>query len=297
MIKNKNWFSIIIAIWLVVISSLLALTILEYMVPFSRDVVWVENSTLAYYNANSWVEVWLYFLNNRADDELKNSSNKWYSSQRTDFKFDSYVSSNNIPEFWKWSTWISSNDWNKISIWNPIQLSIWYNYITAPRDFNITFRVPDLDNDFFPDTLETSVLWTWYWLINWQISGNWETLNSDPSSMITIWDINWQNISNIFDSGVSWTLVDWTSLDFQNFYTTNCVTNECILKFSIVNSIVTDAWATSPFLEWQISSISSIPLRYFRIESEGISYWYTKNITVRVPQNTVSEAFDFTVFQ
>ncbi len=48
--------------WLVLISSLFAYTILEYMIPFSKNIKWIENSSKSYYQANNWIEMGLYFF-------------------------------------------------------------------------------------------------------------------------------------------------------------------------------------------------------------------------------------------
>ena len=58
--KNNKWSSLLLAMWLVMITSLLAFAILEYIIPFSREIKWIENSANAYYQANSWIEEALY---------------------------------------------------------------------------------------------------------------------------------------------------------------------------------------------------------------------------------------------
>jgi hypothetical protein len=77
--------------------------------------------------------------------------------------------------------------------------------------------------------------------------------------------------------------------------------NRCILRFSVINSLTTTSW-TAPYLEWQLKTWETdtspkIPLRYSRIESVWRTYGFQKTLQIRVPQDTVSEAFDFAVFQ
>ena len=60
--QNKQGFSIIIAAGIVLLVSILAMSILSYIIPFARDVKGIENSVGAYYEANSGVENAMYFL-------------------------------------------------------------------------------------------------------------------------------------------------------------------------------------------------------------------------------------------
>ena len=68
---------------------------------------------------------------------------------------------------------------------------------------------------------------------------------------------------------------------------------------SVINDLVLSSSAAKiPYLEYQITTFpSSVPDRYTRIESYGKSYGFQKKLDVRVPQQTVNQAFDFTVFQ
>ena len=100
--------------------------------------------------------------------------------------------------------------------------------------------------------------------------------------------------------------MDWNQTNneiFSSFYNTNCSTwNSCTLKFSIVNKLETEdliAPVAIPYLEWrmEVNSAYTIPLRYSKIESIWKSYWYKKELEVKIPSQTVNEAFDFTVFQ
>ena len=60
--KNKEWFGIIIAILIVILISLLAISILDYIVPFSRNTKGIEHSVWAYYQANSGIEEALFHM-------------------------------------------------------------------------------------------------------------------------------------------------------------------------------------------------------------------------------------------
>jgi hypothetical protein len=123
-------------------------------------------------------------------------------------------------------------------------------------------------------------------------------LNSVTESLVKNSNVN--NGEDISLSTKDWRLIDWTPKTFSQFYNENCGAGErCILRFSVINPL---KWEKSniPFLEWQIKidpPNSSIPLRYSRIVSTWKAYWFSKTLEIRVPQDTIPEALDFTVFQ
>lgn len=274
--KSKKAFSILLAMGLVLISSLLAYIILEYMVPFWKNISGIENSTKAYYQANNWIELWLYFFSHRSNLISENSKN--YTSSPIDYKFSTISSWPIIPRSWFWTS-DYNKDWDIISLSNPIQLSIWNNYINS---FLIDFRSP--------------TVWTISTLsgvINWQLSGFNDTLNS-WNSYITASNINWWNI-NLWTK--EWKKLDWSSEYFSNFYATNCRwSNKCILKFSVINDLKNNFWSILPYLERKVTT-NNIPLRYSIIQASWKSNGFTNYLQIKVPQETVSEAFDFTIFQ
>jgi len=294
--RNKKAFSLIIAMWLVLITSLLAFTMLEYMIPFSKNIKWVENSTKAYYQANNWIETWLYFFSTRTN--LTDESNKNHV-KNIDYKVNTISSGSILPKSWYWNSEYNS-DWNIVNLTNPIQLSIWNWYITNILQLKIDFRVPNLDKLPSAETLS----WASMPIINWQLSSPNNTLNSNSWSTIKVSDIcesdesctTWINLYNL-----QWVQLDWLTKTIQDFYSEqscNTWTNKCVLKFSIINDLKTTSWVIIPYLEWKIrTSWERIPLRYSVIESEWKSTWFVKKLEVNVPQETVSEAFDFTVFQ
>ncbi len=302
--KNQKAFSLAVAMGLVLITSLLAYTILEYMIPFSRNIKWIENSTMAYYNSNKWIEIWLSLINWRQDDELDVWYSRSYESDRVyDYEFNSSVIWSTLPENGMWDSYYD-NDYNKIMTWNPIQLSIWY-WMLSWWNIDVIFRVPDLNEDSLFNQELVDISWDDMWIINWQLTSASSTLNSHSGSLIKVSEVNdmttWSDNIPPDDLDMwsrDWRLLDWSSSNFSSFYNSNCNwSNECILKFSVINELITSDWGV-PYLEWQIDTWSdNIPYRYSRIYSEGESYWFVKQIDVRVPQETVSEAFDFTVIQ
>jgi Tfp pilus assembly protein PilX len=60
--KTKKALSLVIAISITLIMGLLALYILEYIIPFSRNTKNIEHSVSAYYMADSAIEDALYSM-------------------------------------------------------------------------------------------------------------------------------------------------------------------------------------------------------------------------------------------
>lgn len=304
---NKKWFSLVIAIWLIIVISLMAYTILEYILPFSRNIKWVENSTKAYYYANSWIEKWLYYIstrknkNIRKDTKLETSdiNNSWTA---TWYLFTSYSSGTTLPGGWYWdSEFDEAKEWNRVSIWNPIQLSIWYEFLSDASNLKIYIRTPKTDI-LRPSLKNMNNLWENIWYLSWQLTGWTWALNSNSWSTIKSNDINGNDIKI---SDEEWENLSWNNKKFSDAFSEfKCNNNsvKCILKLSVINDLQTTGltwdWPILPYLEWKIKADSNkIPLRYSRIEARGKSYNFARDLSIRVPQETVNQAFDFAVFQ
>jgi len=299
--NNKVAVSLPLAMWLVMIMSLLAFAMLEYIVPFWREIKWVENSSVAYYQANSSIEEWLYDVYTRNGSWIIDDRTEYSESFSTDLitnKYNTTSSWKTLPPTWEWNSEFDSN-WNTISLWNPVQLSVWEDWIGD--DFEIAFRVPNLDNTTDVETLS----WWILPIINWQLSWSGDTLNASWSIIIAN-DIL-ESDESFSDNNINiwlsdWVILDWSAESFSNFYN-NCDESweECTLKFSIINKLELDLDNIAiPYLEWKFESNFSnpeLPLRYSKINASGKSYWYKKNLKVKVRWKTVNEAFDFTVFQ
>lgn len=304
--KNKKWFSLILAMWLVLIISLLAYTILEYMIPFSRNINWVENSSKAYYQANSWIEEALYKVYER--------NNSWSIDNKTEFstgfvsttslEFETYSSWSILPPDWEWNSEYDK-DWNIIANWLPIQLEVWKNSLSSLLNIEIAFRVPNLDENIAFNDFISTASWSSP-VVNWQLS-------SDSTTLYASWSIITYN--DILNSG-QWIIdtnielsdsilfkgedIDWVEKTFNDFYWANCswVTDSCILKFSIVNDLITNWGTYFPYLEWKLDLwTNTIPLRYTKIVAWWKANWYKKWLEIKIAGQTVNEAFDFTVFQ
>lgn len=294
--QNKKAFSIVMAIWLVLVMSLLVLYIIEYMIPYSKNVKWIENSSNAFYQAENSIEDAMLFFKDRSN--ITEEENKDFTSNKVDYKYSTTSSWNTIPSAWEWNSEYDK-DFNTISQWNPIQLKVW-NWINVDwdnSDNKIYFKIPDIWKT------ETLSWWTLP-IINWQLSSdtNNNTLNASWS-YITANEIDYDEDDleiynrqwiNLYWSG-------WSDFVFNKYYEDNCIDSWswCTLKMSIINELELTDWTPVPYLEYKFDLVSSkkIPLRYSRIKSSWKSYGFQKELEVKVSQQTTNEAFDFTVFQ
>lgn len=297
---NKSWFSIIIWMWLVLLMTLTAFVILSYMVPFSRSVKWIENASNSYYVSYSWIEKALYYIKTRSNI----SSETWSTMPATAvwYSYNTFSSWGTIPLTWSWNSEYDK-DYNTISPTEPLQIQVWSWYLTNPWSWiQFYFRVPDLDGDSFAN--DETLSWNTLPIINWMLSSENDTLIASWTyidangikkancSWTCDWKIDWQ----------AWLVLSWSAQNFdQTYYNNNCWTNSwCSLKFSIINPLeLNDASSTKlPYLEYKITWLSSnFPDRYTKIKSSWKSYWFQKNLEVKIPQQTVNQALDFTIFQ
>ncbi len=289
--KNNQWFSIVLALGLVLLLSFTWLYLLEYMIPFSRNIKWVENASKAFYESYAWIEDALYAV---SQNEI------WYSTWSTFLWFEYTLSwtGNLIPRPGTGNSQYSSN-WNKISEEEPIQLLVWKNRLNfgGANRIRLSLRVPNGANLKLPPDDD---------IIFWQLSSEISSISSRSWSLLKESDINaglseeWLWSTSSLSEGV---LVDNTNRSFQWFYNNNsspCTNsnNECVLKISIINPLVSDTNNTIvPYLEYKIHTDTPIPLRFAQIESKGKSFGFAKTLKVAIPQQTTNSAFDFTIFQ
>ncbi len=290
---NKKAFSIIIAISLMLLLWLLAIFLLDYIIPFSRNTKWIENGTKAYYESYKWIENWLYAMrDNDAYFETWSSTvvNSWGSS------YSLSSTGAYIPIPWNWNSDFNK-DFNTISYSNPISLFLKWNINW--NNVKLYFKVPDLDNNVL--NIESFSWWITGPIINWQLTSFSWTLNSSGSYIMNT-DINQSDSTWII---VNLSLRKWFNLDtseqtFSSFYANNnCVNTWCVLKLSVVNELYTDT-KRLPYLEYMMDFSSAWTLvanYYATINSIWKSYWFKKGIKLDIPEQTTIEAFDFTVFQ
>lgn len=299
--SNKNWISLILSMWLVIVMTLIAIVVLDFAIPFSKDIKWIENATNTYYQVNSWFEEAIYFVS-------QNSvwSESWktiLANKNVDYWFNISASWKISPLSWKWNSDFDS-DWNKIFEWNSVQMEIWFwkisDWVNISKAY---FRVPNLNWNWW-----LTLSWWSLPIINWKLSSENKSLDATWSLLLAdkICKSSW-NISNtactdklIFNDSLFWLDSNLSLLSFKDFYESNCwASSWCILKLSVINPLtLTPSNTKIPYLEWKIDFWNNaIPTRYTDIEASGKSYWFKKEINFWVPQKTGLDTFDFTVFQ
>lgn len=287
--KNNSWISIVVWMWLTLLISLVSFTILSYIMPFLKTTSWVENATKSYYNAYAWVENSLYFIKNRSS--LTTETWAIMPNTKTWTSYQTFSSWSIIPTPWFWNSEYSS--WyNIISLTSPIQTEIWNNYITNFSNLNFEFKVPAFT--WWSLTLNWSSTLS---IINWILSSENNNLYAS-GSQITVDNINNNNFWNIENK--NWlNLNTATNETFQTFYNNNCgISKSCLLKMAIIDDLTLTNWEKIPYLEYKLNFWNNkIPDRYTRIDAYWKSIWYQKYLQVKIPQETIDRAFDFTVFQ
>lgn len=298
--KDSTWFSILIGMTLTLLIVLSAMIILAYILPFMRAVKGIENAAGAYYQAYSGVEKSLMFLKTR---ELL-TTETWATQgagSPSGTTYRTYSSGSTIPQKGFWNSPYHP-DYNIISPTDPIQLEIGgldLSGVSNLEDIYFHFKAPSLEWD-------TSIAMTW----SQQVLVTWTLSSKSGSILSATWPshITESLVDTSDGSSVTFKMVTSTWAHFNGdeqktseFYNENCkdTWSWCILRASVVNELWTSSWTQIPYLEYQLHFPNDIkiPDRYTRIESYGNSYGYQKKLEVQVPQQTIGQAFDFTVFQ
>ncbi len=300
--KDNSWASLLVAIWLSLVIWLYAISILEYIVPYWRNVKGIEFSADSFYRWASAVEDALWFISQNDLGSESSTIMPWWS---TWYNYNITASWFILPPSSLWDSWYDK-DFNTIFSWKPIQLEVWNNKLEHWSNNNyidLYFKVPDLDmNTSTPETLSW---WVNDKFILWQLNSKTDTLNASWSHLITIWDICSSNqdinTCRVRLNNNIWVKIDWTEQSFTNFYNSgNCdLWNNCTLRLSIIWKLELNSNNTSiPYLEWQAKNPAlAIPLQNVIINSAWKSFGFQKYFWVSIPTESTIDAFDFTVFQ
>ncbi len=295
--RNTWWFSMVIAIGLLLLVSLSAFVLLDTIMPFAKNTKGIEQSTSAYYFAGGAIEQALYQMKSRSGANITQEYHSWNLLWTgTGFLYQTTSSGNTIPLEGFWNSEYD-NDFNQFSVAEQIQLEVWRNMVNDWNNVNFQFRIPSFTWWLL------SLSGTTQPLIHWSLTSENNTLNAS-GSWIQIIDVN--NMTN--NPSINWKINDklWMDLTgtgrtFSSFYNSNCegTSSWCILKMSLVNNLLLTNGNRIPYLEYKIDFPSGnfVPLRHTRIEASGHAYGYKKDLEVFIPQQTLNQAFDFTIFQ
>ncbi|OIP54952.1 hypothetical protein AUK10_00255 [Candidatus Gracilibacteria bacterium CG2_30_37_12] len=281
--NNTKGSALIISMFVTIIIIIIAIYLLEKIVPFAQDIKGVENGNISYYRANTALNEALLSMSGGnpslepSGNTLSNGSGMIYS-----------VTANGItlPQLGKGNSEYDPN-WSILAPGKPVQLLLKNN---TPIDWSLSyfiFRVPNLG---VPQVLSGGTTP----IINWTLSASGESLQAS-GSQIRASAINSTNISLNTTPGMTLAGINST---FGSFYTTKCVSPiVCTLKLSLINPLLLTTGEVVPYIEYQAIFDEPIPLQTAVIETQGYAGGFRKNITHFIQQMTTNEALDFTVFQ
>ncbi len=297
--KWKKGFSIIIALWIVLIITLIAFYIFEYIIPFSKNVKGIENATKSYYLALSWEEDALFFIKNEGIWAWKIKS----FSSTTDFAYNIVSTWTIFPLPW-YGTSDFDKDWSKLALDLPIQI-----YLPASTwgwnlsNIKLYLRVPNFVNW---GNLELINTWA---LIHWQLSSKDAIINADETNKIEADNICSSDISStcspisVSDMGTGF-LLDNTPQKINDFYNDHCNNDyECVLKLNVLQwFIARNVGKTSVnallYIEYKFDfGGKAVPRNIIQIKVKGRSFWFMKDLDIYYPQRSLIDAYNFTVFQ
>ncbi len=289
---NNRGFSIILALWFTLLMSFTWIYLIEYMVPFARNISWIENSSKAFYQSYGALEDSIY-RTYEWGVWFAPPANPLATASPVDTAYSVISSGNVIPQAWRGSSPSTSN-WNIISQNLGVNLFVGNNaFSSAWRQLRVRFTVPDYDNNGVTvDTLKYPND-----IILWQLSDGVDSLSS-----LDLIDIP-ANIANMFSNGSStrWVLLDGvTQQYFSQFYSANCGSwNQCVLRFSIVNPLISNDDGVLPYLQYLITTngTANLPFQESYISAQWKSYWFKKDLEIVLPRPVTNSAFDFTVLQ
>ncbi|MDP2103935.1 MAG: hypothetical protein Q8K26_03375 [Candidatus Gracilibacteria bacterium] len=290
-ILARKGSALMISMFITVIILLIAIYLLDKIIPYSRDIKGIENGNIAYYRATTAVNEALLSMS---------SSNPGYETGATTMTNGSgYVlnvsaKGTKLPKAGE-GTSEYNRDWNKIGLGNPVQLVLPSGIDWAAS--TITFRVPDLNKD--GNNADQTLSGTTTPIINWILSGSGEVLIAS-GTQITATQINGATTQIKFNAASikGGMTLSGTTMDFIPFYNSKCTTVQCTLKLSVINPLTLQVTGeTVPYLEYQANFDVLVPLQFATINAEGYAGGFRQNITRYVQQLTTNEAMDFTVFQ
>lgn len=313
--SKKRWSALIVTIFIVMVLVSMMIYLIEQIIPTTRSVKWIENSTVAYYQGISWIEEALFSMS-WSNPWLESSALPDVTVPKT-FAYTITASGHTIPTPWDWNSWYD-HDWNIIWFGQPIQLVLdeWIDW----NMISFHFRVPNISS-----TETLSLEWWSLPIINWILSWSGNILYSSWSQ-IKANDVSDSSVNPtppIFLDSKNWFDINWTTWTIKEFYRStigsnftdvlwnwlsttpsgdgqSCSWNKCTLKLSLINDLITTIWTRLPYLEYKIEldwTNPTAPLQYATIRADGYSYWFKRSLKRDIQQLTTNEALDFTVFQ
>jgi len=270
---------------------IIAIYLLEKIVPFSRDIKWVESGNISYYRANTALNEALLSMSGSNPGYETGSSAALYTTG-SGITYTVTATGTVLPQSGLWNSEYDTN-WSILGPGKPVQLLLSTSINWSLASTYLSFRVPDLDKNGTWDQFLTGSLASSTPIINWTLSSSGDTLQASGSQIVA----STANSGTVCFETLPWLTLSWSAHTFSNFYTTKCSTEQCTLKLSLINPLLLNGGENAPYLEYQAYFNVAVPLQTAVIQTAWYAGGFRKNITRFIQQMTTSEALDFTVFQ
>jgi len=258
------------------ILAFMMIMLLEKILPTSRTIRGIENSTIGLYHGSSAIEQSLATMNYKLPGKAIDSGSITLSDPQQEGKYTVSQNSKTIPVPGKGSSEYDSN-WNRINAGNPVQLRIEQALITSTANFaNMTFdlRMPKLGTlDTSAGASSSTTFFTGsntYSVVNFTISNGLQTYSSDFKTPCTGASVQNNGVTasriNVADLP---TLGDFCMKDLNSSNPPLLLKNQlsananfclsgCTIKFSVINKLENAAGGQVPYLEYRIRN--GVPL-------------------------------------
>lgn len=308
--NDRKGSALLIGIWLIIFLTVLAIVFVERIWRFSATTENIEQSNIAYYQANAAIEQALNTADKRTPWNISLVSSG--SIESSGFTGTVITGSLMIPTPGYGNSEYDSN-WNIISVWSPVQIVL-PDGINDWANVHFRFRVPNID--FNNSTIESHAVVANTGVVSWILSSPTAVLFASGETNTFVWSEILSSNGTTYQtiSAREWgNNVDNTSVSVATFYAsatylwptwTRCAGYSCTLKLSLLRPIPLNPLSDGrmiPFLEYQIdfqgSGIGGVPDQFMHFTSQGWSNGFARWRSVEIPQITTSTALDFTVLQ
>ncbi len=301
--SNKNAFSIIMALWLTLLMSLLVLFLLEFIIPYTKNVKGIENSINAYYQAEWAVEEALLHFDKESFSSSQQSSA--YSSDAIDSKYDTEIEGNIIPPAGKWNSEFSK-DYNMLSILNGVQLEVWNNrFYGTFWDVKVYLKVPNTSTDSLDLKEWTNAQGQPIHPVWWYLASEGNSLSAVKDSFFEKADVCNSQENNCSGKSFSWKkgkilngTYAGTERDIETYYNNHCWAGSwCQLILLLQHNLETTTWVFIPALEYEIDFWWNVPLYNATINASWKSSGFQKDLEVTVSQQSWDASTNFAIIQ
>lgn len=278
---------------------IVALYLLDKIVPFARDIKGVENGNISYYRANTALNEALLSMSGSDPGYQTGSATSLYVAG-SGIIYNVTAMEKTLPMPGQWNSEYNKNN-SILAPGKPIQLILesWIDWLPAATYEPFVFTVPDLNKDgsWNDQSLSGTTNSNWIPIINWTLSASGDVLQASGSQIMSN-EIFPNSSTRISLGSRNWLTLSGSPDNFKIFYTNKCSgADKCTLKLSLINPLILTTGESAPYLEWNGYFNVPIPLQTAVIETQGYAGGFRKNITRFIQQMTTNEALDFTVFQ